>query len=206
MPRVSPTLVGFRAAFRRPLLTLAEIAWRWTVGGVAWALSFFLVIEFLDTLPVSRADATLLRTKHPFLVGRALAHILHGSLNRAVLAALLATLALSLLWIVAASIGRAATVRSLLNHFHNNAAGNAGFESPDQSAAFWSLTGLNFLRVAVTLAAALALVGAAVLSRFASPDAHPRPRPAFILFLPLAVLVFLLSCALNWVLSLAGVF
>ena len=206
MPRLSPTLEGFRAAFRRPALTLAEIAWRWTVGAVAWALIFFSLIEFLDTLPVSRADATLLRTKHPFLVGRALAHILHGSLNRAVLAALLATLALSLLWIIAASIGRAATVRSLLNHFRKNAAGNSEFESPNQSAAFWSLTGLNFLRVAVTLAAALALVGAAVLAGFVSPDAHPRPGLAFILFLPLAVLIVSLWSALNWLLSLASIF
>ena len=206
MPRLSPTLEGFRAAFRRPALTLAEIAWRWTVGAVVWALFFFSLIEFLDTLPVSRADATLLRTKHPFLVGRALAHILHGSLNRAVLAALLATLALSLLWVIAASIGRAATVRSLLNHFRKNAAGNSEFEPPDQSVAFWSLTGLNFLRVAVTLAAALALVGAAVLAGFVSPDAHPRPGLAFILFLPLAVLIVSLWSALNWLLSLAGIF
>ena len=206
MPRLSPTLEGFRAAFRRPALTLAEIAWRWTVGAVAWALIFFSLIEFLDTLPVSRADATLLRTKHPFLVGRALAHILHGSLNRAVLAALLATLALSLLWIIAASIGRAATVCSLLNHFRKNAAGNSEFESSDQSAPFWSLTGLNFLRVAVTLAAALALMGAAVLAGFVSPDAHPRPGLAFILFLPLAVLIVSLWSALNWLLSLASIF
>ena len=28
----SPTIEGFRAAFRRPSLTFAEMAWRWTVG------------------------------------------------------------------------------------------------------------------------------------------------------------------------------
>ncbi|MGC2729353.1 MAG: hypothetical protein WA254_09150, partial [Candidatus Sulfotelmatobacter sp.] len=111
MPRVSPTLEGFRASFRRPSLTLAEITWRWTVGAVGWALIFFWLIEFLDTLPVTRGDAALLSTRHPLLVGRALSHILRGSLNRAVLAALLAAVALALLWIITASIGRAATVR-----------------------------------------------------------------------------------------------
>jgi len=45
MSRVSPTLEGFRATFRRPSLTLAEIAWRWTVGALAWALSLYWFIE-----------------------------------------------------------------------------------------------------------------------------------------------------------------
>ena len=111
MPRVSPTLAGFRAAFRRPSLTFAEIAWRWSAGTSACAVFFFWLIEYLDTLPVTKADTALLATKHPVLVGRALVHILRGSLNRAVLAALAALIALSLLWIIAASIGRAVTVR-----------------------------------------------------------------------------------------------
>src|ERR1022692_1772580 len=117
MPRVSPTLEGLRAGFRRPSLTLAEIAWRWTVGAVGWALFLFWSIEYLGSQPVTDGDAALLRTKHPLLVGRAIAHILRGSLNRAVLAALLAALALAFLWIVAASLGRAATVRAVLRYF-----------------------------------------------------------------------------------------
>src|SRR6266851_2761892 len=175
MPRLSPTLEGFRAAFRRPALTLAEIAWRWTVGAVAWALFFFSLIEFLDTLPVSRGDATLLRTKHPFLVGRALAHILHGSLNRAAQAGLLAALALSVLWVVAASVGRVATVRAMLDYFRRDAPSSVAGARHDagQPRALSSLISLNFLRLAAALAAALALVGAAVLAGFVSPDAHP---------------------------------
>src|SRR2546421_2066750 len=120
----SPTLEGFRAAFRRPSLTFAEIAWRWTVGAVACGLFFFWLIEFLGTLPVSNEDAVLLGTKHPFLVGRAIAHILRGSLNRAVVSALVGVIALTLLWIVCASLGRAATVRALLKYFGEAVAGN----------------------------------------------------------------------------------
>src|SRR5580692_3296860 len=120
MPRVSPTLEGFRASFRRPSPTFAEIAWRWTVGAVGWTLVFFWLIEFLDTLPVTNSDATLLRTRQPLLVGRAIEHILRGSLNRAVLAALFATLALLALWIIAASLGRAATVRALVDYFRRD--------------------------------------------------------------------------------------
>jgi hypothetical protein len=208
MARVSPTLEGFRAAFRRPSLTFAEIAWRWTVGALAWALFVFSAIEYLDTLPVTNGDATLLATRQPFLVGRAIAHILRGSLSRAVLAALFAVIALSLLWIITASIGRTATVRALLDYFCKNATSEVSAETHDSAAPrpLRSLIGLNFLRVAVTLAAILALVGAAVLTSFASPDKNPRPGLAFILFLPLAGLIGIVWSVLNWLLSLAGIF
>jgi hypothetical protein len=208
MSRVSPTLEGFRAAFRRPALTLAEIAWRWTVGAVAWTLALFLVVEFLDSLPVTNADATLLWTRQPVLVGRAIAHILHGSLNRAVLATLVAALALSFLWIVAASVGRASTVRALLDYFRRDIAIDVSAEARDtkKQRPVRVLMSLNFLRAALTLAAMLALAGAAILVSFASPEAHPRPGLAFILFLPLAGLICMAWSMLSWLLSLACIF
>jgi hypothetical protein len=208
MPRVFPTLEGFRAAFRRPSLTFAEIAWRWTVGASAWALFLFSLIEYLDTLPVTNGDAAVLRTRQPLLVGRAITHILRGSLNRAVLAVLLAFLALAFLWIVVASIGRAATVRALLDYFRKDAASNAAAEMYDATnpRPLRSLVSLNFLRVAVALAAVLAFVGAAVLAGFASPDANPHSGLAFFLFLPLAGSICMVWPALNWLLSLACIF
>jgi|ERR1700723_1790222 hypothetical protein len=208
MPRVSPTLEGFRASFRWPSLTFAEIAWRWTVGAFAWTLIVFGLIEFLDTLPVTKADAALLATRQPLLIGRAIAHILHGSLNRAVMAALLAAVVVSVLWIITASIGRAATVRALLEYFRSGIAGDLSSETDVTSEAqpFRSLTGLNFLRVAVTLSGVLAFLGAAILAGFASPDSTPRPGLAFIFFLPLAGLICIAWPVLNWWLSLACVF
>jgi hypothetical protein len=208
MPRVSPTLEGFRASFRRPSLTFAEIAWRWTVGGFAWALLFFGLIEFLDTLPVTRADATLLSTRQPVLIGRAIAHILRGSLNRAVMAALLAAIGVSLLWLITCSIGRAATVRALLEYFRRDSASDIAVETDAaiETRPFRSLTGLNFLRGAVTLSAILAFVGAAILAGFASPDSNPRPGLVFVFFLPLAALICIAWPVLNWWLSLACVF
>jgi hypothetical protein len=203
---ISPTLEGFRAALRRPLLTLAEIAWRWTVGAVAGALFLFAFVEFLDTLPVTRADAALLRTRQPLFVGRAIAHILRGSLNRAVVAALLAVLALSLLWIIAASIGRVATVRGLLEHFREKVAVADSSGVPDRSQSFQALIGLQFFRVASVLAALLALAGAGILAGFASSEAKPQPGLVVILFLPLAGLVGAAWSGLNWLLSVAGIF
>ena len=206
MSRTSPTLDGFRAAFRRLAFTFAEIAWRWTVGAVAWTLFLFSFIEYLNTLPVSRGDKTLLGTRQPVLIGRAISHIFRGSLNRAVLAVLLVAVALALLWVIAASIGRAATIRSLLDYFRKDVAIDGASESTNQSALFRSLAALNFLRVAVALAAILALVGGAILASFASPDKNPQPGMAFILFLPIAGLICIVWPALNWLLSLASIF
>jgi hypothetical protein len=208
MSRVSPTLEGFRAAFRRPSLTFTEVAWRWTLGAVVWGLFLFSFVEYLGSLPVTNGDAALLRTRQPLLVGRAFAHILRGSLNRAGLAALLAALALSLLWIVAASVGRAVTVRALLDYFRGRFATNISAERAGTMKArpLRALIGLSFLRVALALTALLAFAGAAILVRFASPDAHPQPGLAFILFLPLAGLICIAWPMLNWLLSLACLF
>jgi hypothetical protein len=208
MPRVSPTVEGFRAAFRSPSLTFAEIAWRWTVGGVAWGLSLFWLVEYLNTLLVSKGDAALLSTKQPLLVARAIAHILRGSLNRAVLSALLVVIAVTLLWVVAASVGRIATVRGLLSRFRNDGTHNssASTDATGESRPLRSVIGLSFLRVIVTLAAVLALVGSALLASFASSHQNPQPGLVFVLFLPMAGLVCLAWSALNWLLSLAAIF
>lgn len=213
---ISPTSEGFRAAFRRPLLTLAEIMWRWTAGGTAAALLLFGLIEYLDTLPVTNGELLFLRTRQPYLVGEAIAHILRGSLNRGAMALLLATLLLGVLWIVAASVGRIATVRALLNYFRRDfgprSAGGVRNDGETDDASNVSrkslpaLLRLNFLRGAVALAAVFGFMGAAILAGFASPDANPQPALAFFLFLPLAALIWLAWVALNWLLSLAGMF
>src|SRR5208282_690735 len=82
----------------------------------------------LDTLPVTNGELLFLRTRQPYLVGEAIAHILRGSLNRAVMAGILAAFLLGTLWIFAASVGRIATVRALLDYFRRNVAdsGTAG--------------------------------------------------------------------------------
>jgi len=215
---ISPTAEGFRAAFRQPSLTLGEISWRWATGATATALFVFGLFEFLNTLPVTNGEMLFLRTRHPYLVGQAIAHILRGSLPRGVMAALLAALLLGLLWIVAASLGRIVTVRGLLDHFatrknlgHLSAGGGAN-DSEESVASnvstnsFQTLTRLNFLRITLMIAAIFGFVGAAIFAGFASPDAHPRPGLAFLLFLPLAGLIWLAWSGLNWLLSLAGIF
>jgi hypothetical protein len=208
MVRTSPTIEGFRAAFRRPSLTFAEISWRWTLGSTAVASLMFYCVEYLNTLPVSNADATLLSTRHPVLVGRAITHILRGSLNRAVLAALLAALALSFLWIVAASVGRLATVSALFAYFREDLAWTASPKAPsaEKPRPIRVLIELNFLRTALVLSAILAFGGAAVLASFVSTNANPHPGLVIIMFLTISAMICMAGWALNWWLSLSGIF
>ena len=202
--RISPTTEGFRAAFRRPSLALAEIMWRWTVGATATSLLIFGLFEYLRTLPVTNGELLFLRTRHPYLVGEAIAHILRGSGSRALIAGLLAALLLTMVWIVAASVGRIATVRGLLEYFRSDVASNVSTD--DVWAPLTALLRLNFLRVTVAVAALIGFAGAGILAGFASPAANPRPGVAFLLFVPLAALVCFLWGVLNWILSLAGMF
>jgi len=214
---ISPTAEGFRAAFRRPSLTLAEIMWRWIVGATAAAVFVFGVFQYLGSLPVSNGELLFLRTRHPYLIGEAIAHILRGSLKRAVMASLLAALMLCVLWIVAASLGRIATVRGLLDYFRRDVARNVLDDSSTSdgerdvasnvsTTSFAALIRLNFLRVVLAVSAIFGFVGAAIVAGFASPVANPRPGLAFSLFLPLAGVICYVWWVLNWLLSLAGMF
>jgi len=215
MSRISHTVEGFRAAWLRPALTLAEIVWRWTVGATAAVLLAFALVEYLRTLPVTNGELLFLRTRQPVLVGQVLAHILRGSANRVVAAGLIAALPLCGFWIFAASAGRLATVRELLEYFAvrrnlmcaDFAPPVVRGVDPDMPAAnFGALLRLNFLRAAVALAAVLSLVGAAIVAGFASPASDPQPGVVFSLFLPVAAFVGCVWSMLNWLLSLAPIF
>ena len=213
---ISPTAEGFRAAFRRPSLTFAEIAWRWIFDGTATALFFFALFEYFSTLPVTNTDLMLLRTRHPYLVAQAFAHILHGTLGRVAISALLAAVLLSVLWMLAATFGRIATVRVLLEYFrvrYRSMSGPGIVESGEKDVAsnvstntFAAVLRLNFLRVAVAVAALIGFAGSGIVASFVSPQSHPRPGLAFLLFVPLLALVCLAWWLLNWILSLAALF
>jgi hypothetical protein len=209
MPPVSPTAEGFRAAFRRPLLTFAEITWRWVVGVTATVLLFFGFFEYLDTLPVTNWDIVFLQTRHPLLVWQAIVHILRGSVGRAILSLILAALLLTLIWMVAASLGRLATMEGMIEYFRARFSNAVAVVNPteySQRDRIFNLLQLNFLRVTVLLAALLALVGSAIIAGFKSSPANPHPGLVFMLFLPLAWVVGVACYALNWLLTLATVF
>ena len=215
MPLVSPTLEGFRAAFRRPLITLGEITWKWAVGATATVLFLFGLFEYLDTLPVASVELLFLRTRNPILVSQALNHILRGNLSRGLLSLILAILLLAVIWMVAASLGRLAILEALIDYFRDRfrddlKLADQGDEGATPRATakdrVYTLLRLNFLRVAVALAGLVGLVGATTIAGFVSSPASPRPGLVFVLVLPTAAVVCLIWYELNWLLSLASIF
>jgi hypothetical protein len=201
----SPTLEGFRAIFRRPSFGLAEIAWRWSFGVAAALLLAFSFFTFLDTLPVGKSDLLLLRSRQPFLIFRAMAHIVRGSAFRAVGTAIVLALTLGAAWIVLASFGRAATVNALIAYFRESGVSSREYKEKNLRP-LRSLFALNFFRLAATLAAAVGCLAAILLGAAASPPTHPSPGIAALIFLTVTMLVWLAWSTLNWFLSLASIF
>ena len=231
----SPTLEGFRVMFCYPALGVAEIAWRWSLGAAALALFSFALRQYLHTLPVSNADLLFLRSGQPFLVAQAIEHIFRGSSFRFVVAMIVVIGAVAFAWIMTSSIGRAATLRWLAEHFRGlkqdspdsdiscetlpdgaaqrhpiaeelvadtqKGGRRSGFRLPRLA----SLIGLNFLRLALTVAATCGSVGAIILAGMVSSGKQPHPGLAFLIMIPLLCLVGLFWSVLNWFLSLASV-
>jgi hypothetical protein len=186
----------------RPTFGLAEIAWRWSFGFACWTLLAFSFFEYLRSLAVTRGDLLLLRSRQPILISEAIAHIFGGSGFRVVQTIVILATGLAIGWIVVASLGRAATIRALLGYFReseNSRAARGG--SP-----LHSLFGLNFFRVAATLAATIGCLAALLLGRAVSPAGNPAPGSAFLVFLSVVLLVWLVWSVMNWFLSLAAVF
>lgn len=199
----SPTLEGFKIAFRRPSFGLAEIAWRWSFGGAAILLLVFSFCEYLGTLPVGHSDLLLLRTGHPVLISRAVLHIFRGSALRVVETAVVFALTLGVGWIVIASLGRAATLKAMLMHFRQ---AELSVRKENNPWRLRSLFALNFFRLGATLAASVGCVAAVLLAGAASRPADPALGSVLLIILTVSLLVWLAWSTLNWFLSLAAIF
>jgi len=208
----SPTIEGFRAIFRHPELALAEVSWRWTFGAAASLLVLFTLLQYFDSLLVTTADALFLNTRHPLLVSQAVGHMIAGSGERLMAAGIFVSLTLGAFWIVASSVGRAATIRPLLQYFSGAQLTPSDFTNEQRYARpmrvrhIRSLAALNFLRLTLVLAGLLALVSSGILSSFMSTAKDPQPGLAFLTFIPLALLVVLSWSSMNWILSIAPLF
>jgi len=192
MSSTSPIGEGFRRAFREPAIVLAEIAWRWSFGIAAWALVITSFLAYLDTLSVTKAEMFLLRSRVPWLVADALGQIPRGSGPRLAVMSAILLVAISLIWIVLAGFGRAATLKALI-----------GTEAP---APFVPQLGLNFLRAFLTLAALIGYLGALIIAgRAAAAGEEVRPGIFFVIFVVLGTAVAVVRSRLAWFISLAAI-
>jgi hypothetical protein len=189
----------------RPTFGLAEVAWRWSFGFACWALLAFSFFEYLRSLVVTRGDLLLLRSRQPILISEALAHIFSGSGFRVVETIMILATCLAIGWIVVASLARAVTINALLGYF-SEFENSPVFRERTGISRLHSLFGLNFFRVAATLAATIGCLAALLLGGAVSPAGNPAPGSAFLVFLSVVLLVWLVWSMMNWFLSLAAVF
>jgi hypothetical protein len=196
----SPTAEGFRLIFRRPAIPLAEIAWRWSFAAAFWFLSASFLVEYADSLPANRVDRLLLGTRQPELILRALHRILHGSALRFTAGGIVLAIGLLVVWIVLSSLGRAATLKAMIDALEIT-----------PSVSTWrktvsSLLALNFLRAANLLAAIVAAIGTILIASGAWASTHMSGSGAARLWLLLLLMVWTAWAMLNWILSASSLF
>jgi len=125
---------GFRAVRENPALAVAEIAWRWLFGAIAWALVWFAIREIMTGVDVSPVEIAISRRVDAFGVADAIARVLVQVLPRFVHTLGVIVPLLALLWIVCATIGRIVTLRSALQP-----------AVPQASGRLLSIAGINLL-------------------------------------------------------------
>ena len=201
MSRAStPFRDGIAALWHEPALLPAEIAWRWCFGLSAWLLAVISVRLFLDSLTVTPLDQFLLRTFQPILLADALRHIFHGSLWRFLAEQTALILGLVLLWSLAATVGRAATLHRLVAMFRLE---------PDEGSASapWNLAPIFILQLLRAIWSLLAFATALGLWLYGVAMAGSGHALAAGLALSFGVCgAVLVGGSLNWYLGLAPLF
>ena len=197
LPR-SPFQDGFAALWHEPALFAAELTWRWCFGLAAWGLAIISVALFLDSLKISRGDEFLLGTLQPQLLHGAVRHIFRGSLNRFLCEQAVLILGLMLLWALAATAGRAATLRRLVAMF------SADEEPQAMRWEFEPIFALNLLRAMWSLIALTAMLVSLVVGLIM---AHNQRAATAAFFLAFGIgLAWAFGVMLNWFFGLAPLF
>jgi hypothetical protein len=199
MASSSPTAEGFRLIFRQPTIPLAELAWRWSFAGAAWFLIAAFLLEYGDSLGVTTLDCLLLGTQQPALVWDSIRHIFQGSAFRFTQGGIVLAIALTIAWIVLASLGRLVVLRAMAREYEPST--NESWRTPLRS-----LAGLNFLRAAAALAGGIGKIGAFLLASSLWASTHMKGGDAARLSMALLVIVITCWAVLNWLLSTAAVF
>ena len=198
MPSASPVRLGFATAFRQPALVAAEIAWRWSFGTAALALALAGFSGLLAGVTVTDRDLIALGSRNQDLVAAAITHMFQGSAPRVLRALVVLVPALALLWTLAASAGRMATLRVIISN--------------PARPRWGAMLSVHMARAILAVCAAIAGIGTILLAAWISTgvDADGMVRPdetryLLILLFTLPLLALLWNY-LNWMLSLAPVF
>jgi len=176
--------------WQEPALVIGEIAWRWTFGLIMLLVLTFAFTVYLSTIEVPAAALWLISTREPAAIAAAVFYISRDSGWAATRISLVALPPLGVLWIVIASVGRAATLQAIL-----------GSERA-QRVRWRGLIGLNFLRFSLWLAANIGCAGVLAVAFTSTGDAGF----SLLSFMAVSSVVLVIWAGLNWLLSVAAIF
>ena len=179
---------GFRAVVRRPALMLGEIAWRWAFGAAAWTLVIFAFRRIFAHVDITQAELLLARHSDVFLLADAGAHIVVQVLPQLGRECLVLAPAIAVLWVAAATLGRAVTLQSLAS---------------TDDLHFGALLALNLFRAIFTLATLIAYLGALFLTGLMMPPQNPIAT--VLVGILVASLIGFFWSVVNWFLALAPI-
>ena len=188
----SPIRAGFAATHQNPAIVAIEIAWRWSFGLIATILFVLGTKALLTGLQLSEGDEQALHGHDPTMIAAALTHILQqgGVLQR--LFGIMAAVAIpsAIVWIIAATLGRADTLRRLMPASNRNTG---------------AILALTVSRAVLLLFGVLAWYVWMVLCALVTMTGEPN-YPLYLLLSMLALPVIAIVWGiLNWILSLAPV-
>jgi hypothetical protein len=194
----SPFQEGFAALREEPLLFLSELTWRWCFALSAWLLALSAAALFLDSIPVSALDRLLLGTLQPALEWSEIAHLFHGTQLLVVWVKFIVLAGLTLLWCLAATGGRTASLRNLVALF--------GGDDRDEGSGwqFWPMFQLHLVRALWTWTAVACFVVSFLLG--SAMQGQQRAARAAFFYVFGIVLSLLFGVILNWFFGLAPLF
>jgi hypothetical protein len=199
----SPTAEGFRALVSAPAAFVAELVWRWIFGVAAIVIALWSLNRFLNAIVISPADEVALATGFPMLVMSAVGHIVGQMPAVGFRLASVLLPGLSLLWVVAASAGRTASIQRLLEFFGERYRISASPPTP----RIVSVAMLHFIRVVIVVAAVAGYFGALMIAaQVARSGEEPSIARFLVVFVPLEFVIAMIASWLNWIVSLAPIF
>ena len=176
-----------------PALLMMEVAWRWMFGAAAIGMLLFAIVRLQRAVAVTGQEEMMLASMSPELAMQALGAIAARALPIATRLAEMIIPWVVLLWVVAASAGRATILPQLLG-------------TPEAEIRWSGFVGLHLLRAL----SVVGLAGAYVLdSMIASWIVNPEGSNyllTMLMFLVLFMISVLVWSWVHWVLSLAAIY
>lgn len=178
---------------RDPSLLLVEVAWRWLFGAAALALLAFGFVRLQHGIAISPEEESQLTSLAPDSIVLALAAISQRVLPVLLRLAELIIPSLLVLWVVAASVGRAIVMTKLIG--------------PENARLNWAgLVGAHALRALSVVGFAGAYVASSFLVAWLSGSENPNYLLSILASFVLFAVVLAVWMWMHWILSLAAIY